>query len=214
MPSYIPTAGGSSSGVQADEVLYLDPLFDRLEAIERRLDLAAQNPPPVVTVPEPEPDLSPVYLQLKALRQELPDLVSATVRAQLATAEARLPQPHPQPEALDAVIRESVAIAVAGRFEMLEHALKDHAASITALHERVNQNDSNLQRLVAVISRLIEGPGIQPVATVPDTTRAHAAASFEAHLSDALKTQAMNNPADPAPDNTPRRPRSPLSRII
>ncbi len=212
MPSYIPTAGGSSSGVQADDVLYLDPLFDRLEAIERRLDVAAQNPPPVVTVPEP--DLSPVYLQLQALRQELPDLVSATVRAQLETAEARLPQPHPQPEALDAVIRESVSVAVAGRFETLEHALKDHAASITTLHERVNQTDSNLQRLVAVISRLIEGPGIQPVATGPDTTRAHAAASFEAHLSDALKTQAMNNPADPAPDNTPRRPRSPLSRII
>ncbi len=212
MPSYIPTAGGSSSGVQADDVLYLDPLFDRLEAIERRLDLAAQNPPPVVAVPEP--DLSPVYLQLQALRQELPDLVSATVRAQLETAEARLPQPHPQPEALDAVIRESVSVAVAGRFETLEHALKDHAASITTLHERVNQTDSNLQRLVAVISRLIEGPGIQPVATGPDTTRAHAAASFEAHLSDALKTQAMNNPADPAPDNTPRRPRSPLSRII
>ena len=212
MPSYIPTAGGSSSGVQADDVLYLDPLFDRLEAIERRLDVAAQNPPPVVTVPEP--DLSPVYLQLQALRQELPDLVSATGRAQLETAEARLPQPHPQPEALDAVIRESVSVAVAGRFETLEHALKDHAASITTLHERVNQTDSNLQRLVAVISRLIEGPGIQPVATGPDTTRAHAAASFEAHLSDALKTQAINNPADPAPDTPPRRPRSPLSRII
>ncbi len=212
MPSYIPTAGGSSSGVQADDVLYLDPLFDRLEAIERRLDVAAQNPPPVVTVPEP--DLSPVYLQLQALRQELPDLVSATVRAQLKTAEARLPQPHPQPEALDAVIRESVSVAVAGRFETLEHALKDHAASITTLHERVNQTDSNLQRLVAVISRLIEGPGMQPVATAPDTTRAHAAASFEAHLSDALKTQAINNPADPAPDPPPRRPRSPLSRII
>jgi hypothetical protein len=214
MPSYIPTAGRSSSGVQADDVLYLDPLFDRLEAIERRLDLAAQNPPPVVTVPEP--DFSPVYLQLQALRQELPDLVSATVRAQLATAEAclPLPQPHPQPEALDAVIRESVSAAVAGRFEALEHALKDHAASITTLHERVNQTDSNLQRLVAVISRLIEGPGMQPVATGPDTTRAHAAASFEAHLSDALKTQAMNNPEDQALDNPPRRPRAPLSRII
>ena len=207
MPSYIPTAGGSSSGVQADDVLYLDPLFDRLEAIERRLDVAAQNPPPVVTVPEP--DLSPVYLQLQALRQELPDLVSATVRAQLKTAEARLPQPHPQPEALDAVIRESVSVAVAGRFETLEHALKDHAASITTLHERVNQTDSNLQRLVAVISRLIEGPGMQPVATAPDTTRAHAAASFEAHLSDALKTQAINNPADPAPDPPPADPAHP-----
>lgn len=212
MPSHIPTAGGSPSAVQADDILYLDPLFDRLEAIERRLDLAAQNPPPVVAAAEP--DLSPVYLQLQTLRQELPDLVAATVRAQLEVAEARLPQTHPQPEALDASIRESVAIAVAGRFGILERALKDHAASITALHERVNQNDSNLQRLVAVISRLIEGPGIQTAATAPDATRAHAAASFAAHFSDALKTQAMNNPADPAPDNTPRRPRSPLSRII
>lgn len=209
MPSYVPTAGGSPSGVQADDILYLDPLFDRLESIERRLDLAAQNPPPVVA--PPEPDLSPIYARLQAFRQELPDLIAATVRAQL---ETRPPETQPQPEALDVVIRESVTLAVSERFEVLERALKDHAASITALHERVNQNDSNLQRLVAVISRLIEGPGMQAGASAPRTSRAHAAASFEAHLSDALKTQAMSNPDDPVPDVPPRRARAPLSRII
>lgn len=224
MSSRIPAAGNSAYGVPADDLLYLDPLFDRLEAIEYRLELDTRKvPEPQVTVAPPV-DLAPVYAQLDALRQELPDLISAIVQEQLSAAGEATSEP--KPEVAETSIRESVAHAVAlavnERFGVLERGLRDHAGSVVALNERVNQTDANLQRLVAVISRLIEGPGLN--AAVPQTPRgAHAAASFEAHLSDAMNGAHVppeREPREfgagtmPEPEGVPRRPRLPLSRIF
>lgn len=224
MSSRIPAAGDSVYGIPADDLLYLDPLFDRLEAIEYRLELEARKPPVPKVVEAPPVDLTAVYAQLDTLRQELPGLISAIVREQLA--EGGEPKSDPAPvvpeTSIPESIAEAVALAVNERFGGLERGLRDHSSSVVALNERVNQTDANLQRLVAVISRLIEGPGLNPAAS--QTPRgAHAAASFEAHLSDAMNGEPVPPEREPRefraetiqePEGTARRPRLPMSRIF
>ena len=220
MSARIPAVGESVHGISADDLLYLDPLFDRLEAIERRLELEARKPaePPASQIPPT--DLSRVYSQLETLRQDLPGMISVIVQQQLAVAPA--PKSRLKPEVMEAAIRESVALAVDERFGSVEQGLGDHASSVAALNERVNQTDANLQRLVAVISRLIEEPGLNTA--VQHTPRgAHAAASFEAHLSDAMHGEPVppeRAPREfevgpnPEPEGAPRHPRLPMSRIL
>ncbi len=227
--SRIPHAGDVVYGIQDDDVLYLEPLFDRLEAIEHHLEREARKAPAPQRLelppsPPPPVDLSPVYAQLDALRQELPGLISAIVQEQLDVVGEQKSEPEPEVTETSSQerIAEAVALAVNERFGGLEGGLRDHATLVVALNERVNQTDANLQRLVAVISRLVEGPGLNPA--VQQTPRgAHAAASFEAHLSDAMNGEPVPpEPAprefeagpNPEPEGETPRPRLPMSRIF
>ncbi len=187
-----------SFGIPADDVLYLDPIFDRLEALERR-------PEPILPAPV-APDLSEIHQQIDELRLALPGLVASSVEGRLKALN-----PAPTPETLDLVIRDAVSVALESRLATLARTLVAHADSLELLEGRVNQTDANLQSLVQVITRLIEGPGLPSAPLVEQAARGtHAAASFEAHLSEAMKENTALDSDTPAVS----KPRNPLSRIF
>jgi uncharacterized coiled-coil protein SlyX len=208
-----------------DEILDLEPVLDRLEALERRLErMDAQVPT------EPSGHMEQfVELRIASLRAEIPVLVATGIEARISAIEARIEaeleaQRRQTFEALGPMIEAGVAKHVDARFETLEKAVAEQSSSIAALRERVEQTDLNLQRLVVAIERLVEGTAAQQPLRRAPAAPAPANASFQAHMAEQLETQAQAEGTPQPPFRSrifvepetkeERKPRFPLSRIF
>jgi uncharacterized coiled-coil protein SlyX len=215
------------ASLRDDEILDLEPVLDRLEALERRLERMDQQ-----AAPEPAVHLEQfVELRIASLRAEIPVLVATGIDARIAALEARIEaeleaQRRQTFEALGPMIEAGVARHVDARFETLEKAVAEQSSSIAALRERVEQTDLNLQRLVVAIERLVEGTAVQHQRQMPRSpvAPAPANASFQAHLNEHLETQSQTEDPPQPPFRSrifvepeakeERKPRFPLSRIF
>lgn len=206
----------------ADDFLRIEPLLDRLERIETRLETAETNPG---AAPEAHPlaaelnhrieeqdselhslrarldeterraaaAIEAVENRLRHMRQELPSLVESHVARQITELEAR--------------IELQVELKVAERIGALERTLADQSAAIGALRDRAVDTDTNLQRLIAAVERLCE-QNAQPSATV---------LPFEAHLAEAAAREpAADSRVRVIKEAEPesRRPRFPMARTF
>ena len=222
----------SAASLREDDILDLEPVLDRLEALEHRLERVDVG---VAAAPAAELEFR-MELQFTELRAEIPRLVTESVEGRIAAIEARIDaeleaQRRQTLEALGPLIEAGIARTVgplieAGiarqvgqRFEALERAVAEQSISIATLRERVEQTDLNLQRLITTIERLIDGA--QTTVAVPGPTPANA--SFQTHLAEAMDQGAKTDVPVPGfrsrifvePDpKEARKPRFPLSRIF
>jgi len=214
------TSGG------ADDVLSIEPLLDRLERIETRLETAEFQPGVAlqarlvsaeftVRIEEQEAELRSLRAKLdeterraaaaveavekrvRHMGQELPALVESNVATKLSEFEAR--------------IESQVEIKVAERLGALERTLHEQSALIGALRERAVETDSNLQRLISAVERLCERTPERSATVLP----------FEAHLAEAANREEQAEPkAEPRvrviKESEPetRRSRFPLARTF
>jgi hypothetical protein len=228
----------SRTALSEDDILDLEPVLDRLEALERRLEPAHRGSEAAEI-----PQVSTAHLEqrmevrLRDLRAELPQLVEAGVEARIAAIEARIDaemaaqrretQASVVPlirselaKTVGPLIEAGIASQVGQRFEALEKAVAEQSEAIVALRERVEQTDLNLQRLITAIEKLVDGA--PNAVDVPGPSPANA--SFQTHLAEAMEQ-------GPAPAEVPvtgfrsrifvepepkeaRKPRFPLSRIF
>lgn len=180
--------------IPADDVVRLEPLFDRLDKIETSLESAEAHRERVEQpvraalarrVEEAESELQSlrgriadterrataaieaVGARLGHVGNEIPALVESKVSETLTELEAR--------------IEAQVEAKVSERIGAIEKTLSEQSGSIIALRDRAVETDANLQRLIAAIEKLCErtAPPSQP-AVLP----------FEAHLAEASQREA------------------------
>jgi hypothetical protein len=107
--------------------------------------------------------LEMVQQNFNHFREEIPALVETNVTRQMADLESRL-----QAEAKEnwsrsmAFLEETIERKVSDRLGVLEKALMEQSASIGALRVRAEETDSNLQRLVNAVERIIQR-GVAPI---------------------------------------------------
>ena len=110
------------------DILDLEPLLDRIETLERRLERL----PATTEIESRLDDLESRFAsELKRAGRETLDACTATIDA-------------------------AVARQISERLEPLQQALADHGEALDALRDRVERTDLNLQQLIAVIERLVE----------------------------------------------------------
>lgn len=208
----------------ADDLLRIEPLLDRLERIEIRLESGethgsrAGEPEPVspdlirrveeqgaeievlrVKIGEAErravAAVEAVETRFRQVRQEIPSLVESNVAARLGEVESRT--------------ETQVETKVSERIGSLERTLAEQSVSIGALRDRAQDTDVNLQRLIAAIERLCERTPQAPATVLP----------FEAHMAEAAQREPSAEPrvrVIKEKDNEPEtgRTRFPLARIF
>jgi chromosome segregation ATPase len=204
-----------------EDFLRIEPLLDRLERIETRLETAevhrgatSQAHPLAAElthrIEEQETELQAlrsrleeterraaaaieaVESRMRHMRQELPSLVESSVATQLGEFESR--------------IESQVELKVAERIGALERTLADQSASIGALRDRAVDTDANLQRLIAAVERLCEKAPQSSATVLP----------FEAQLREAAEREPAVEPrVRVIKENEPEaRRRFPLARTF
>ena len=205
------------------DVLDLEPILDRIDRFEARLDaVESANPSEIVAdldrrVRETETEIhrlrtgaGEVERRFHQFTDEIPALVESSVNARVtqlhATLESEMELRHQRSLA---TIEEKIDKAVEARISEIEKTLAVQSTSISALRERAEVVDTNIQRLIVAVERLCERVPAPPV---------DAEQPFHSHLEQAIQR--------PAPDFRPRfvtdadaeaeakKPRVPLARIF
>jgi uncharacterized coiled-coil protein SlyX len=169
-------------------VIDIEPLLDRLEKIERRLETAKAAPAPVVAVTELTRRIDAQDAEIERLR--------GMVDSSAVEIQSRLEAEMDRRE-------RDVEFRISERIAALERVASDQSASIEALRVRAQDTDTNLQRLIVAIERLCERT--QPVAPAPPPP-SPVILPCEAHLKEAARA------AEPEPEQ--KRNRSALTRIF
>jgi len=167
------------------------------------------------------------------IRQEIPQVVEASLNLRLSDLEARLRQE------LDAKYRQNlenlektIDQKISERISALEKTLAEQSASIAVLRKGAEKADANLHRLLGSVERLCEAsrlasaPPAAAQASLP-TPAPPAPAAIDGALFHRQLTQALRHPvaAVPRTPRTPpqfvketapeeRKPRIPMARIF
>jgi len=145
------------------DVLDLEPLLDRLEAIERRVSTAAAAPPAAVV------KVSELNSRIDAQEAEI-ERLRTLVEVRALEIEQRLgAEMNQRSQQALAEIEKTVELKVSERIAAIERSLQDQAASIESLRDHALETDTNLKRLITAIERLCERtePLVTVAATVP-----------------------------------------------
>ena len=201
------------------DVLDIEPLLDRLETIERRIDSAK----PAAPVSDLTSRIDAQEVEIERLRA-LVDIRAVEIERRLgAEIEERSRQ------AL-ASIEQTVEIKVSERIAAIERTLLEQSASIESLRDRALDTDANLKRLITAIERLCERTqpvGVSVPVPAPASGPGPLVASgpgpvvvpFESHLTEARQRQEAAPPPEFRSkifmeEETPKRPRFPLARLF
>jgi hypothetical protein len=202
--------GYQSRPVRNVDVLEIEPLLDRLETIERRLEDEAAKPA-AVHAADLATRLSAQDTEIERLRA-LVDIRAVEIEQRL---EAEIDNRHAH--ALS-TIEKTVELKVAERIALIERTLLEQSASIDTLRERARDTDANLKRLITAIETLCERTQPLAAATPPVPVPGPVVVAFEKHLAEAQLKQ-----EEPVPEfrskiflepDAPKRPRFPLARIF
>ena len=111
---------------EPEDILDLEPLLDRIEAVERRLDSTS------------------------------PALDSAAIEALEAKFQSKLDAVRRETlDAFDKAFEAAISREVSRQLEPIEKTLADHAVAIAELRNQERLTDENLQRLIAAVERLV-----------------------------------------------------------
>ena len=181
------------AAIAPDDIVRLEPLFDRLEKIETTLETAEARRERVEQpirsalvrrVEDAEGELHSLGVRLRETEHraaaameavevrlghvgsEIPALIESKIGERLAELEAR--------------IEAQVEARVTERIVAIENTLSEQSVSIVALRDRAVETDANLQRLIAAIEKLCEKTASTPQPAV---------LPFEAHLAEASQRQ-------------------------
>jgi len=182
-----------TAAIASDDIVRLEPLFDRIEKIEISLEAAEAQRERVE-----QPVRAALSRRIEGAEGEL-----QSMRARLRETEGRAAAAIEAIEArvghigngipalveskiseslteLEARIEAQVEARVSARIGAIEETLSEQSVSIGALRDRAVETDANLQRLIAAIEKLCERTASpsQP-AVLP----------FEAHLAEASQRE-------------------------
>ena len=186
-----------------DDILKLEPLLDRLERIEARMqgvdaragagelemrvrlqgrDIEALQTQLDDTRQRVAEESSLVKKRFREIAEEVPAMLESMILPHLSSIRDRMQADlNRMVDEKLAIFEQTVEKKISHRMSSLERALIDQAGIITTLSERAIQSDSNLQRLISAVEKLCErGETRQPEPReLP----------FESQLSDAIKRQ-------------------------
>jgi chromosome segregation ATPase len=219
-----------------DRILHLEPLFDRFDRAEARLEALENRPTQAAAdfdrrLTEQESALRELRAEVDEtdrrlaaqaeiadsrfvqLRDEIPPAVEAILNPRMAGFEASLrtgldAQQRQNLENLEEAIDQKIT----ERISALERTLAEQSASITVLRQGAQAADANLHRLIGSVERLCEAAKVAQAQTqpVPVTRIGAHPESFQNELTQAVRYQATSG--NGAPDN--RKPRVPMARIF
>jgi chromosome segregation ATPase len=200
-PQYTPVP----SEVVDDDVLDIEPLLDRIERLEARLEsgIASQssldryasqyalaladlerrideNSREVALLRE---EISAAERRMTesaaAVRAEIPAIVEQQVSVRIEALENRFTEEiaESQRQSL-AIFERSIDEKISSRIGAIEKTLAGQSESIEALREHTAETDRNLQRLVIAIEKLCDRAQLIP-----------GEPSFEAHMDDAMQRE-------------------------
>lgn len=213
-----------SEAVRRDPVIGdpidISPLLDRLEAIERRFEAAAE-PAPVAVVATLTRRIDAQDAEIGRLR-EVVNVRTTEIHGRL---EAEMEERHKR--SLE-TIEKTVEFRVSERIAALERALGEQSASIEALRARAQETDTNLQRLIVAIERLCERTQVlqaPPPAPAPTPAAGPVIVPFSAHLEEfreeevdpatVFRSNVFRQPEPAAePEPAQKKSRSALTRIF
>jgi chromosome segregation ATPase len=140
-----------AAGLTPDEILRLEPVLDRLDRIETRMEseLGVLRAAVSETEQRAAAAVGHVEERLAHASGEIPLLIASRVSELETKVEAK------NRDSL-AVIEKNVQDRVSERISSLERLLLEQSASIDALRTRVQETDTNIERLVAAIEKLCE----------------------------------------------------------
>jgi uncharacterized coiled-coil protein SlyX len=215
-----------------DQLLHLEPLFDRFDRIEERMGAVESRPVQEMAdferrLAEQESALREVRAgveetdrrlvaqteiagsRLAQLRAEIPRAVEASLDTRMAALEAslRVDIEARQKQNLDSIER-TIDQKISERISALEKTLAEQSASIAVLRLGAETADANLHRLIGSVERLCESAQIAQA-------REHAPASFQPGSFQEELAHSMRGPrlvADAAAEE--RKPRIPMARIL
>jgi vacuolar-type H+-ATPase subunit I/STV1 len=204
--------------VATEEPLRLDPVLDRLQTLETRLDRIHE-------VRQPDLDLEPLIAGLTSRVEAYAGEVQG-LRSRLAETERRTPVALESEEqfgklqqAIPTLIAEKVAAHFSSpeyrdsgnnedaRIGALERSMLDQSLSIAALRDHARDTDTNLQRLIAAVERLCERTPPVSAAVLPFPAKLADVAGREADAESRTRTGKEGEPHA-------RKPRFPLARIF
>jgi uncharacterized coiled-coil protein SlyX len=198
-----------------DEVLDLEPLLDRLERMEARIEFAGQQAPAarryaalfadlerhvgensreLALLRERTGDAEKSAAEAAAsaqkaagrTREEIPDLVEKIVAARLDELQNRFTAEIEQSRRLTLeTLDRTLDEKLAARIGSLERTLAAQAGSIASLVLRAADTDNNMQRLVAAVDRLCQR--VETTVPIPSEARS----PFEPDLRDVLHGESV-----------------------
>jgi chromosome segregation ATPase len=189
----------------SDDVLHIEPLLDRIERLEARLEggavsqssldhYASQHALALADlerrIEENSRDLAVLREEIiaaekrmaestAAVRAEIPVIVEQQISVRIDALDARYTEEisQSQKQSLE-IFERSIDEKISSRIGAIEKTLAGQSESIEALREHSAETDRNLQRLVVAIEKLCERAQLIP-----------AEPSFEAHMDDAMQRE-------------------------
>lgn len=185
-----------------DDVLDIEPLLDRIERLEARLESGGASQSSLDQYASALADLErridensrEVALlrgeivaaerrmaeSAAAVRAEIPAIVEQQVSVRIDALEARFTEEiaQSQKQAIETFER-SIDEKISSRIGAIEKTLAGQSESIDALREHTAETDRNLQRLVVAIEKLCERAQLIPAEP----------SSFETHMNDAMQRE-------------------------
>jgi hypothetical protein len=210
-------SGNRTSGrheVSSDSLIDIEPLLNRLEAVERRFE-ATSGTTPAVNVTQLTRRVDAQDAELERLRALVDNRANA-IQSQL---ETEMEERH---QRSFAALEQKVEITIAERIAAVERKLREHSESIDDLRARAQDTDANLKRLILAIEKLVERAQIVPqlpiqaAAPAPSTV----VVPFEAHLNEARRKEEEIARINSRPgifrekEEEPKKNRFPMTRIF
>jgi uncharacterized coiled-coil protein SlyX len=180
-----------------DDLLDIEPLLDRIERLEARLESGGASQSYALALADLERRIDENSREVALLREEIsaaerrmaestaavraeiPAIVEQQVSVRIEALENRFSEEiaQSQKQALE-IFERSIDEKISSRIGAIEKTLAGQSESIEVLKEHTAETDRNLQRLVVAIEKLCERAQLIPVEP-----------SFEAHMDDAMQRE-------------------------
>ena len=166
-------------GISAQDILNLQPILDRFDRMEARLD-AIEAMQSQAIEKHSSAETAVIDRELGEIKKHVPIMLDAMIAPRIA--EIREEMQEETKRSVDAALdafRTSIENKLAARVSTIEKALVDQSGIIATLSERAIESDANLQRLLSAVEKLCER-------TEPRSE----SRPFETHLNEAMKVPA------------------------
>jgi hypothetical protein len=175
----------TASSDRSDSILLVEPILNRLDRIEARLSAVEARP---VQAVQQTKDIIQSMLET-VLGPRIEDLRARLHAEMLESVDATLTR-----------FEQTIDSKVSLRIAIIEKALTDQSAMITALSQREIESDGHLQQLISAVERLCERTDERSLIPTPAKEPPFRDLPFETQLGEAMERQ-----AEPVPDQQTKR---------